>query len=323
MAVNRLAVLALLSLALLGCQSTEWTHRYGAEHPFAGSIVDLRSQRVIDEPALLAALETADIVLLGETHDNRDHHLLQARLVRAMGASVNGVVFEMIDTDRQQALIQYLQLHPGDVEGLGPAIDWAASGWPEWSMYEPIAAAALDIDAQIVAGNLPKPAVEALLVDGAKGLDPALAERAGLTEPLEPVLEATMLKTISDAHCGLAPADRLPAMLLVQRGRDAMMADRLMAIRGRNKSVLIAGAGHVRRDWGVPLYLRRADPALRVLSLAFVEIDPELTSLPIDMPYDFVWFTTRRQPYGFDPCKAFREQLKQLEAHATEPPPIG
>ncbi len=323
MAVNRLAVLAFLSLALLGCQSTSWTHREGADHPFAGAIVDLRSQRVIDEPALLAALQNADVVLLGETHDNRDHHLLQARLVRELGSSVNGVVFEMIDTDRQQALIEHLQAHPGDAAGLGRAIDWETSGWPAWSAYEPIAAAALESGAEIVAGNLPEKAVNALLIDGAKGLDPSLAERAGLTEPLEPVLEATMLRTISEAHCGLAPADRLPAMLLVQRGRDAMMADRLMAIRGRDQSVLIAGAGHVRRDWGVPLYLRRAEPDLRVLSLAFIEIDPELTSLPIDMPYDFVWFTTRHQPYGFDPCKAFREQLKQLEAHAAMPTPVG
>jgi uncharacterized iron-regulated protein len=323
LAVTRLAALTLLLLAVSACQAADWTHRHGADHPFAGAIVDLRSQRVIDEAALLAALGNADIVLLGETHDNRDHHLLQARLVGAMDPSVNGVVFEMIDTDRQQAVIEHLQEHPRDTAGLGAAIGWEESGWPDWSMYEPIAAATLAIDAQIVAGSLPREAIQGLLADGTKGLDPALAERTGLTEPLEPMLEANMLATISEAHCGLTPAERLPAMLLVQRGQDAMMADRLAAIRGRDKSVLIAGSGHVRRDWGVPLYLRRSEPGLRVLSVAFVEIDPELEALPIDLPYDFVWFTTRRQPYGFDPCKAFREQLQQIEARAAGLPTLG
>lgn len=323
MAVTRLAALVLLTLAVTACHAAEWTHRHGADHPFAGSIVDLRSQRVIDEAALLAAFATADIVLLGETHDNRDHHRLQARLVEAMGSSVNGVVFEMIETDHQQAVIEYLQQHPGDTAGLGPAIGWDERGWPDWSMYEPVAAATLAIDAQIVAGSLPRETVEGLLSDGTKGLDPVLAERTGLTEPLEPMLEENMLRTIAEAHCGLTPADRLPAMALVQRGQDAMMADRLAAIRGRDKSVLIAGSGHVRRDWGVPLHLRRSEPGLRVFSLAFVEADPELEALPIDLPYDFVWFTTRRQPYGFDPCKAVREQLQQIEARATGLPPVG
>lgn len=323
MAVTRLAALALLTLTVTACHAAEWSHRHGADHPFAGSIVDLRSQRVIDESALLAALATADIVLLGETHDNRDHHLLQARLVEALGTSVNGVVFEMIETDHQQAVIEYLQQHPGDTTGLGPAIGWDERGWPDWSMYEPVAAATLAIDAQIVAGSLPRETIEGLLTDGTKGLDPALADRTGLTEPLEPMLEEHMLRTIAEAHCGLTPADRLPAMALVQRGQDAMMADRLAAIRGRDKSVLIAGSGHVRRDWGVPLHLRRSAPDLRVFSLAFVEIDPELEALPIDLPYDFVWFTTRRQPYGFDPCKAAREQLQQIEARVTDLAPIG
>ena len=199
MAVTRLAALTLLLLAVSACQAADWTHRHGADHTFAGAIVDLRSQRVIDEAALLAALGNADIVLLGETHDNRDHHLLQARLVGAMGSSVNGVVFEMIDTDRQQAVIEHLQEHPRDTAGLGAAIGWEESGWPDWSMYEPIAAATLAIDAQIVAGSLPREAIQGLLADGTKGLDPALAERTGLTEPLEPMLEANMLATISEA----------------------------------------------------------------------------------------------------------------------------
>jgi hypothetical protein len=48
--------------------------------------------------------------------------------------------------------------------------------------------------------------------------------------------------------------------------------------------------------------------------VAWREVDERLTGLPVDQPYDFVWFTPRRQPMGFDPCDAYREQLERLDA---------
>jgi uncharacterized iron-regulated protein len=203
---------------------------------------------------------------------------------------------------------------PGDTLGLGPALSWAESGWPAWELYEPIAAAAVAIDAEIVGGNLPRTAVDDLMSSGVEALDPGLVGRTGLEEPLAPDLEGRLVATIDEAHCGFAPADMLPAMADVQRGRDAQMADRLVAIRGRGQSVLIAGGEHVRRDLGVPYYLQRLAPDARVVSIGLREVDERLTALPIALPYDYVWFTPRRQPFGFDPCDAYRRQLERLDA---------
>ncbi len=67
---------------------------------------------------------------------------------------------------------------------------------------------------------------------------------------------------------------------------------------------MIAGAGHARRDRGVPLHLARLAPEARVVSLAFVEAgddampDADLARLP----YDLVWFTARVD--DDDPCNA-------------------
>ena len=74
---------------------------------------------------------------------------------------------------------------------------------------------------------------------------------------------------------------------------------------GSAGAVLIAGAGHARRDRGAPAYL----PAALVdnlLSIAFIEIEPQGSA---DLTryaglFDFVWFTERApRP---DPCKDFR-----------------
>ena len=314
LAANRLVPLVAVMCLVGACQGNDWQHRHGAEHPLAGSIVDVGAQAVIEEADLLAALAAADIVLIGETHGNRDHHRIQAELVRAMGQRVSGVVFEMIGTDQQQTVVLYLGDRPGDTAGLGPALGWAESGWPDWALYEPIAAAALAVEAEVVGGNLPRTAVDRLMAEGVDALDPALVARTGLKEPLDPDLEGRLVATIDEAHCGFAPDDLLPAMLDVQRGRDAQMADRLAAIKGRGQSVLIAGSEHVRRDWGVPYYLHRVDPDARVVSLALREVDERLTDLPVALPFDFVWFTPRRQPLGFDPCEAYRQQLQRLDA---------
>ncbi len=308
-----IAILGVI-LSISGCHAVGWEHQHGGDHALAGRIVDLDSQTLIDEATLLERLAAADIVLIGESHGNRDHHRLQARLVRAMGAAVNGVVFEMIDTGQQTAVVLHLQDRPGDTMGLGPALAWESSGWPDWMLYEPIAAAAVEVDAEIVGGNLPRSAVDKLMAEGFASLDPALVARSGLGEPLDPALEAQVVATIDEAHCGFAPADLLPAMLDVQRGRDALMADRLVRLRGGGQSVLIAGSEHVRNDWGVPYYLERRDSEAAVLTIALREVDERLTTLPVDLPYDIVWFTPRRQPMGFDPCDAYREQLKQLDA---------
>jgi uncharacterized iron-regulated protein len=314
LATNHYVALVAAICLVSGCQGNAWQHQHGADHPLVGRIVDVGAQAVVEEADLLATLAAADIVLIGETHGNHDHHRIQAMLVRAMGEKVSGVVFEMIGTDQQEALVLHLKDRPSDTAGLGPALGWETSGWPEWPLYEPIAAAALAVDAELVGGNLSRQAVDELMAKGVDALDPGLVARTGLNEPLDPDLEGRLVATIDEAHCGFAPDDLLPAMLDVQRGRDAQMADRLVAIKGRGQSVLIAGSEHVRRDWGVPYYLHRVAPDARFVSIAVREVDERLTELPVALPFDFVWFTPRRQPLGFDPCDAYRQQLQRLDA---------
>ena len=56
----------------------------GAAHPLVGQIYRVADGGLVSETELIEAAAAADFVLIGERHDNRDHHRLQARIVRSL-----------------------------------------------------------------------------------------------------------------------------------------------------------------------------------------------------------------------------------------------
>jgi uncharacterized iron-regulated protein len=268
----------------------------------------------VSEADLLEAAAAADFVLIGERHGNRDHHRLQAEIVSALQRDARrprALAFEMIAAERQLDLVEYLDAHPGDAAGLGAAVDWAASGWPDWRLYQPIAGAALANGAQIVAADLSEEQKRAVFDRGAQGLRRSFVRRTGLDRDFALALMSDLEDEPRDVHCAKASPEDLGGMYQVQRARDAMLADRLAAASGGAGGILIAGNGHVRNDRGVPWYLARLRPTARMLSIALMEVQDDQRRPPVDLPYDYVWFTARVDD-GDDPCAAFEGDLQGL-----------
>lgn len=317
MALTRrvLTLLALLAM-LVGCRTgatgVPWQSSVGREHPRVGRIWDVAGGRFVDEAAVVAGIAKARYVLLGEKHDNPDHHVLQARVLRGLTAAGRrpAVAFEMFAPSQAGALTRHLAARPRDAAGIGEAVNWKASGWPAWSLYEPIARAALDARLTIVVANLDTERVRAVSRQGVAALDAALVQRHGLDQPLPADVRAAMAEEIRDAHCGHAPEHLVGAMIGVQRARDAHMAEALLSAPGNDGAVLIAGAGHVRNDRGVPAYLQRIDPGRRTVSVAFLEVDPRHPEVEGRWPFDYVWFTPAVDDE--DPCETFRKSLERL-----------
>jgi uncharacterized iron-regulated protein len=305
-----------LILALSACSTTPqaWHESGGARHPLAGQIYRVADGGLVSEADLLEAAAAADFVLIGESHDNRDHHRLQAQIVSALQRDARrrrAVAFEMISVDRQLDVVEYLNAHPGDAAGLGAAVGWAASGWPDWAAYEPIARAALANGAQIVAADLAQEQRRAVFDQGAQALRTSFVRRTGLDRDFSATLTSALRDELRLAHCDQAPPQVLSGMYRVQRARDAMLADRLAATAGRAGGILIAGNGHVRNDRGVPWYLARLRPDARTLSIGLVEVEDDLRRPPADLPYDYVWFTPRVDDAD-DPCAAHQGDLRGL-----------
>ena len=297
--------------------TVSWQSAIGRDHPLAGRIWDVRRTRFVDEATMVRALAGARFVLLGEKHDNPDHHALQARVARALVDSGRRplMAFEMLTPSQAPALERHRAARPRDSAGLGPAVGWEQSGWPEWSWYEPIVRVAVEAWLPIVPANLDAERVRALRREGVTALDPAFVRRHAFDATLADDVRTAMSDEIREAHCGHAPAAMLPGMIAVQRARDAAMADALTA--GDDGAVLIAGSGHVRTDRGVPAYLQRLAPRARTASVAFVEIEPGRMEAPRyaerlggTLPFDYVWFTPAVD--GEDPCEKFRKALERL-----------
>jgi uncharacterized iron-regulated protein len=296
-----------------------WQAPLGREHPLTGRVWDVAAARFIDASALPPRLSRARFVLLGEKHDNPDHHRLQATLVRALAAAGRrpAVAFEMLDTSQAPALARHLAASPRDAAGLGDAVGWNTSGWPPWPEYEPVARAALDAGLPILAANLPAAVISAVARGNRAALPASLVTAHALDRPLAGDAQAAMAAEIRDAHCGHANPAMVTNMITAQRARDAYMADTLLSA-GSDGAVLIAGTGHVRQDRGAPMYLRARLPAVTIATVAFVEAQPEATK-PDDyaarfgapsLPFDYVWFTPRTD--DDDPCERFRRSLERL-----------
>jgi len=296
----RRALCALLFAALAACRMDASPSRVAADAPFAPS-------------GLIDAFAAADIVLIGEQHDNAEHHRLQAWIVGELakrGRPV-AVAFEMIDESQRGALDGFLTSWRqadgvGDAARLGGLLDWEASGWSDWALYQPIADAALAQPnppaVPILPANLPLAQVRDIARGGldTPGLDAALAERLREAQTRDAAILAVHATDIRDSHCGMLPERLLDTFALAQYARDDAMARSLRTAHlSGARVVLIAGNGHARRDVGVPLHLARLLPGVKVLSVGLLE--GEAGNEPA--PFDYVWRTVGVE--RGDVCAAF------------------
>ncbi|MEL7092846.1 MAG: ChaN family lipoprotein [Pseudomonadota bacterium] len=232
---------------------------------------------------------TADVVILGEYHDNPTHHATQAAALAALAPQV--VVYEMLTPDEAASLT--------DVPRTADAMRAATTGftWSNITDYADVLAAS----PVILGAALPRDQVRAAFTDGAAAVFGDAAAKYGLTTALPQDEQATREQMQFDAHCAAMPLAMMGGMVAAQRLRDAHFARTVLAALDTSGApvVLITGNGHARTDWGVPLYLSRVRPDLAVYSLGQGEAgnSPTGTFDHIDV--------TAPTPARDDPCAVF------------------
>jgi uncharacterized iron-regulated protein len=269
-----------------------------AAESLVGRVWAPAEERFVPPEAVHAAVAGARFVLLGETHTNARHHELQARLIEAAteGGRRPPVVLEMVRQDQQDAIDEWRRAG-ADPGVLGAAVTWSERGWPDWSIYEPIARVALRRELALHGGAPGQETLRTVAREGAEALRPAARPRA-FDRPLPEPAERQLLETLERAHCGLSDHAPVERMLAVQRLRDAAMADVLLRVDEGDGAILIAGHGHTREDHGVPHYLAGHADAAAVLSLAFMAagdgstLERQRELAGGSLPFDYVWFTS-------------------------------
>ncbi|WP_367372966.1 ChaN family lipoprotein [Pseudomonas lini] len=280
-------VMVILAVLLLSaCQ-----HVPVVPPPVGGEIRDLRSGQTLTAQELLARLAKPSRLIVGEQHDNRDHHQLQLWLLQALNEQrpQGSLLLEMLTPDQQVRVDHIRQSSPLPAD-LPTALAWQ-SGW-DWNLYGPIVGFALTQPYPLLAANLDTVEVRTVYAK-----PPTLSG----SRSNAPMVKKTLLAQISDSHCGLLPTSQMPAMLAVQQQRDRRMAGRFLA--APTPSLLFAGAYHARKDVGVPIHVldlgEPEAPTVLMLAEEGAEVAPAMA--------DYVWYTPATPPQDY--CAQMRKQF--------------
>lgn len=281
--MRALVILAVLMLS--ACQHVS------APPPVVGEIRDLRSGQTLTAQELLVRLAKPSRLIVGEQHDNRDHHELQRWLLQALGEQrpQGSLLLEMLTPNQQLRVddVRHASTLPTD---LPAALAWE-EGW-DWNLYGPIVRFALAQPYPLLSANLDTVEVRAVYAQPPM-LNGARANAASV--------KAELLEQISGSHCGLLPASQLPAMLAVQQQRDRRMAERLLAAPA--PALLFAGAYHARKDVGVPIHVLDLGAPEAPTVLLFSQEGGAVTAAMAD----YVWYTPATPAPDY--CAEMRKQF--------------
>lgn len=346
--------IALLALALLtGCQSAASHARRDAapstaappvhveaasvagREPRELAIYDARRDERIDWNVLIARINHADVIILGEQHDDGVAHATQLAVVQDVGAlhpDRGALSMEMLERDDQAATDDY-------IEGLmdAPAFakatsstDWAGEGsWAKW--YQPIIDAAVSDGWTVIAANAPRRYLRVARSQGYERLadmPPARRELIAIpktwpmayrqrfidvmngmggddededeigTATTQPATQPASQPAATPAHGPMKPEDIDPAF----RGQllwDATMADSIArASKGGAKPVVhLVGQFHCDFAGGTVQELRaQLGPKARIVTISMQRGEGATLRERDRDRADFVIYTGKRQP---------------------------
>lgn len=192
-------------------------------------------------PPGLANEPPVDALLLGEQHDDARHQAWHRDAVRAL-ASRGQLAALALEMAERGTGTDGLGADAGE-DAVRAALRWNDEAWP-WPAYGPAVMAAVRAGVPVRGANLPRAQMRAAMAD--TGLDGLLPVPA-----LEQQREA-----VRQGHCDLLPPAQITPMTRIQIARDRSMANAVAeAAKPGQTVVLVAGAGHVDGQLGVPLHL--------------------------------------------------------------------
>ena len=273
-------------------------------------IWDAKRREFISFEGLLARLNRADFLIVGEVHDNPTHHMRQAQIIREMHKDHRNisVVMEHVDSSQEDILKDFAVTK--NIEDLPKRLRWVESGWPDWQIFRPIFVTTNDLGISVHHGLFSKNKIMKIYQNGlTEVFEPGEYRRLNLDHFPRTLREQHLEQLYSD-HCKLMPKTRLEKMIDIQIARDAYMSIQLT--RHGRKAILLTGNGHVSHERGVGFFLQDKN----VLNVAQYEIeDGEKFDFKSVKGIDYIWFSSpHARP---DPCDGLRRHLHQKNRPAS------
>jgi uncharacterized iron-regulated protein len=292
------------ALPVLALFAVAGAHSAWAQAPSTEVILDVGTGAPMTRAALLTRLQAANFVLLGEVHDNAVQHQLRAALIAASASVKPALVFEQFPWGADSVL----QTQPaGSLEAWLDLAGFDRKNW-RWPLHQPLVDTALYYNLTRYGSQLNRERLRPVMQGGPSAAPAPLGDMM-IQVPLSEAGAAALVQELAEGHCGELPQEMVPMMRAAQEARDAAMTDALLrAAQGGHPAWLIAGNGHVRRDYGVPRFLAQLAPTKKVVTVGFLEREPDgtLPGVNDQKVYDVVWVTARAERE--DPCLAMRKQ---------------
>lgn len=266
-----------------------------AELPFHG--VRDEDQEPLEAEKLLDELARADVVCIGEEHDNPHSHWAELRILeglverRAMTGRQLGLGLEMVETSKQEVLDRFSE---GDIDAqeLEKELDWEASwGWA-FAYYRPTLELARERGVAIVALNVPRELPRAVSRKGVDGLDPEQAKKLPELDLGDAAHRDWFKRQMHGHPSPHASADNMYAAQVVWDEGMAQAAARWLgdAIPGK-QLVILAGGGHC-HALAIPKRLARRTHA-RVASVRPIALPAAEHPLPkLEESFDYLFVMT-------------------------------
>lgn len=227
---------------------------------------------------MIHVLEKADIVFVGEKHDDPLAHRWEQYIWEAMAKDDRVLALEMFETDVQEHLDDYLEGEITREEFLESSRPW--SNYEE--DYEPMVRLAMERGIRVIAANVPRRHAASVARAGWSGLDDELFFKSvridSSNSGYRDRFMATMEEIGDQMHAmPMEPEDIYRAQLL----KDAVMAKSIQGLR----CVFVCGSFHSDFRSGIPDQLPPGVSYLTVKILAEgEEYSPELADFVILRP---------------------------------------
>lgn len=271
--------------------------------PQVGDILHLPTGFYVDQQVLYDQASRAQVVFVGETHDNPASHRLQLEILRQLQTRNPGQVtlaMEMFAPPQQPVLDLWVDGELSEKEFL-KQVNWFRNWNMDFALYRDLLNFCREQHIPIVALNVDKVLQHKVGRAAPDELDPA--DRAKLPEMVaDPYQNAATEAFFSGHKMGDASAESFQRVqTLWDESMAANLANYLKSDAGKGRQVLVvAGGNHIRYGYGIPRRMFRRIPASYLLvgsreieipeDKQSQQMDVELPQFPM-VPYQFVKFT--------------------------------
>lgn len=230
---------------------------------------------------LMTRVGQAEVVVIGEQHDDAVGHAVQQAVVEdamTRWPGTTAVSMEMLERDEQMVVDDFLDgvIDAKTLATLTHSASWSGPG--SWAVfYQPMLDSARAHDAPVVAANAPRRYARLARTDGFERIDQLPADRRALVDLPEPTTDdgyrQRFFELMSGHDGASAPAlddEQVEAFFRGQQIWDATMAGSIADARaaGVERVIHVVGRFHSDFDGGTVQQLRARRPSVAVLVIS-------------------------------------------------------